>query len=543
VDVATQSGQNVTGLSFGSFQAVSISGVVFDDLAGDGLFNTGDTGQAGRTVFLDANGNGRFDTGEASVTSGADGSYQFTNLGPGTYQVLQVIPAGYLGTATPVAIQAASGVNRLDINLGTFKQFALRGQVFRDLQGDGVFQPGEPAFPGVGVRLLRYVNGVQVSSVDTISDAAGNYQFTGLIPGVYAVNLQGATLRQTTSAVLISGKSGTDVTGVNVGAFEPISISGRVFTDRDGNGNDNSGFDPGLGGAVVTLARDANGNGQYDPGLDPVGATATTGGDGRYTFSSVGPGTYVVAEGRIAGRLQTTPAGAYVVTATSGGNVFGRDFGNLAGVNQSYVYQLYRDLLGRTVDPAGLQTWSSQLDAGTPRNLVVQAIQGSLEYRTKLVNDTYFLLLGRRADPQGMQSGLNVLASLPLYIGAAPGLEQLKLRLLSSTEYFQNRGGNSNVGYVNALFQDILGRPADNFALVHFGGLLAGGLARASLARIVLESVEGTERLVNTLYQRYLHRAADRRGLDTFGFALRQGTREEDVVLAFVTSNEYVNGL
>jgi hypothetical protein len=177
------------------------------------------------------------------------------------------------------------------------------------------------------------------------------------------------------------------------------------------------------------------------------------------------------------------------------------------------------------------------------RTTVVQGIQGSLEYRTKLVNDTYLQYLGRRADPQGLQMGLSILAGTPLYVGAAPGLVQLRLRLLSSPEYFQNRGGNTNAGFVAALFQDVVGRPVDPANLARYLGQLAGGTPRASVASQVLTSVEGTEHTVDTYFRLYLRRPADRPALDGFGGALRRGTKEEDVIRAIVASAEYFGRL
>src|SRR5262249_47186767 len=77
----------------------SIRGTVWDDFNGDGSRAAGDTGLAGRTVYLDQNQNGQFDAGEASTTTAADGTYAFTGLAPGTYYVAEVLPSGWRQTA------------------------------------------------------------------------------------------------------------------------------------------------------------------------------------------------------------------------------------------------------------------------------------------------------------------------------------------------------------------------------------------------------------------------------------------------------------
>jgi Ca2+-binding RTX toxin-like protein len=71
-----------------------IVGMQFNDADGDGVQDIGESGIAGRTVFLDGNGNGQLNVGESSVVTDASGVYIFNSLLPGSYQVLPVIPAG-----------------------------------------------------------------------------------------------------------------------------------------------------------------------------------------------------------------------------------------------------------------------------------------------------------------------------------------------------------------------------------------------------------------------------------------------------------------
>jgi len=71
----------------------------------DGEWDEGEAGLAGWTIYLDSNDNEQLDGGEPSTTTDAYGHYAFTGLGPGSYSVREVIPAGWLqtypGASTP----------------------------------------------------------------------------------------------------------------------------------------------------------------------------------------------------------------------------------------------------------------------------------------------------------------------------------------------------------------------------------------------------------------------------------------------------------
>ena len=111
-DIVASSGTNITGVLFGNFQLVSISGIKFNDLNGNGVRDPGEPGLAGITVFLDTNNNGVLDPGEVSTTTDVNGNYTFANLAPGTYRVREVEPAGSMQTtANPADIVASSGTN------------------------------------------------------------------------------------------------------------------------------------------------------------------------------------------------------------------------------------------------------------------------------------------------------------------------------------------------------------------------------------------------------------------------------------------------
>jgi hypothetical protein len=206
---------------------------------------------------------------------------------------------------------------------------------------------------------------------------------------------------------------------------------------------------------------------------------------------------------------------------------------NAGDANHRYVAQLYQDLLGRNVDPSGLAFFGGLLDAGTQtRTQVVQAIQNSQERLIVVVNGTFQRLLKRPADAVGLNAFVTFLANG----GTAPQLEAV---LLGSDEYFQNRGGGTNNGYLSTLFQDILGRAIDSTGQTTFSQQLTNNVSRTMVAGEVLTSLEAEQDVVMSFYQRFLRRPADTGGLNIFTMALQQGAKEGDIILDLVISDEY----
>src|SRR5207248_6135177 len=125
-------------VNFGNFQQFSITGEVFGDTNGNGALNTGEPGLTGWTVFIDANGNGTPDPTEPKVTTGAGGTYTFSNLGPGTYTVKEVLQAGFLQTTPTSAVVAGqsgtnvTAANVAALNFGNYQAFTITGTVFDD---------------------------------------------------------------------------------------------------------------------------------------------------------------------------------------------------------------------------------------------------------------------------------------------------------------------------------------------------------------------------------------------------------------------------
>ncbi len=327
-------------------QLASISGFKFDDSNGDGDDENGsDPRVGGVTINLtgDTNGDGSTDVSFSAVTDPVDGSYSFANLVPGVYTVTELTPPGTVTTtgdsvtftvqegtqyvATATVISPPNQVVVAELAFGNFDTISISGTKFNDFDGDGNRDAGEPGLSGFTIFLDDNGNGqLDPGETNTVTGSDGSYVFFALGPGDYLLReVQQSGFRQTTpDPAPIMAISGNNVSSVDFGNFGTISISGTKFNDFDGDGNRDPS-EPGIPGFTIFL--DDNDNGQPDPGEQ---STVTTS-DGSYLFVSLGPGDYLVREVQQPGFVQTTPNPSSI-TALSGSNVSGVDFGNQSGL-------------------------------------------------------------------------------------------------------------------------------------------------------------------------------------------------------------------
>ncbi|HVK53000.1 MAG TPA: SdrD B-like domain-containing protein [Pseudoxanthomonas sp.] len=295
-----------------------------------------------------------------TTTTDASGAYLFSNLDPNTvYSLREPLPAGTyrnrpsaitpgtingaacLSGCTPATgvtgdaattdriqqIDLSSGVGAgegIDFNFGEEPSgSALSGRVWLDLNDNGLIDAGESGIAGVTVHLSGTDDGGVAVSLDTTTDANGNYLFGGLVPGTYAISepnqpegtLNGttvagnrggsATARQTlpsaiTGIVLALDQTGT---GYLFGEIGQGAISGRVYYDNNRNGVIDAD-ETGIAGVTILLS----GNDDLPPQVTPVapgnpptanaavGRSATSDASGNFQFLGLRPGTYALTQ-------------------------------------------------------------------------------------------------------------------------------------------------------------------------------------------------------------------------------------------------------
>jgi len=168
--------------------------------------------------------------------------------------------------------------------------------------------------------------------------------------------------------------------------------------------------------------------------------------------------------------------------------------------NKTFVTLLYKNVLGRTPDAAGLTNWTNALNAGMSRSDAVLGFSESAEDMEKskatvekglwLIDDQaaqiarlYHTTLSRLPDAGGLENWTAALKS-----GAA--LLQLSNGFIDSTEFQQKYGNLNNTAFVTLLYNNVLGRNPDNAGLVNWTNSLNAGNTRASVVVGFSESAE-----------------------------------------------------
>ena len=92
-------GQVIQNVNFGNERVdQSATGFKFNDLNGNGFPDAGEPRMAGVWIYIDLDGDQRLDLGEPATQTGSDGRYTLKFPGTGTYNIRELVDAGYVQT-------------------------------------------------------------------------------------------------------------------------------------------------------------------------------------------------------------------------------------------------------------------------------------------------------------------------------------------------------------------------------------------------------------------------------------------------------------
>ncbi len=200
--------------------AGTITGVIFEDVNGNGSGGIGEGPLAGWTVFLDTDRDGQLDVGELATTTNSGGIYTFNGVVPGAYRLQEIIPAGWIGVAPRFGSAditvTADQITRKDF--ASARPILISGSVFGDNNRDGLRNGADAGVPGQTV-FLDINNSTEVDAGDyvTTTNSNGGFTFAQLPPATYTLRvvtsgpLNIATTPRILTLTMISGQVLTDL--------------------------------------------------------------------------------------------------------------------------------------------------------------------------------------------------------------------------------------------------------------------------------------------------------------------------------------------
>jgi hypothetical protein len=356
---AAVSGSNLVGVS----EAFMLNGVSENDAIHD--FTD--------TQLYDDGTNGDANTGDGTYTNNAITIHYDPPTGPRTVRVSgETVDGSGLQHVTSVEVDGLTVVTQAPV----VSTNLISGTIFQDVNGNGVQDAGEPGIAEQTLYLDLDGSGqLKAGDPTAVTDANGNYQFTGLSAGTY-------TVRQVLSggALLSAPANGS----YQVTVMDGASVTGENFADVSTS-------------IAVRLT------------LPP-----------RSAFPAQGTATADYVEGlyrSILNRNADASGLAFWTSQLNSGALSRLQV--VQGIRQSVehftqeVTDFYYTLLGRAPDAAGLQSWVQNLENGLPEEQMAFAFLDSPEYLSKgdkyFVDQMYQSLLGRPFDAAGEANWLNAL--------------------------------------------------------------------------------------------------------------------------------------
>ena len=296
-----------------------------------------------------------------------------TNVGSTNAEEQRDSDATYAATGATLDFTMGTDEIYTHYDIGYVSAASVGNLVWNDENNNGRRDKNEAGIAGVTVRLLD-TGGTQVATTTSAPD--GSYQFKGLLPGTYVVEVAASNFASGGKLVGASSSTGkvgqlggpvegagtpdpdansmdnddngsavngavqckpvtlmgaTDNNTVDFGFFHPVNLNGRVFVDMNGNGR----VDPeDTAGVAKVRIRLAGPTGTY---------TTLTDANGNYSFANLPMAIYTVTENQPVGYRSST---ANMVTTPLTSGTTSINFGEARAAELRVGIQASQDTIG-----------------------------------------------------------------------------------------------------------------------------------------------------------------------------------------------------
>jgi hypothetical protein len=225
---------------------------------------------------------------------------------------------------------------------------------------------------------------------------------------------------------------------------------------------------------------------------------------------------------------------------------------------------MYNIALNRNPDPAGLKSWTTQLNNRQKTAAdIISAFFNSKEYQGRkktseqMVIDCYKAMLNRAPDAKGkadwakkLDTGMTINAVCKGIVGSQEFKNVCKTYGITPgtiTIKYARDENYDRTAFVYRLYQNCLGRTPDAAGLENWCKKLKSGTTGAQAVKGFFTSKEFTGRkisnrtFVDTVYRTMLGRTGDTNGLNSWTKQLNSGKTRINVINGFLFSGEFKN--
>jgi hypothetical protein len=353
----------------------------------------------------------------------------------------------------------------------------------------------------------------------------------GLLSGIGGFNSDDVlSFRDVPAATSASYANGAVTVYNGATAVARLAISGDfgspLGVQSDGHGGINVGVGLGNGGGLA--------NDLYASGLHSEYILARTGLGQLYLQDEIG--------GRDA--TATVSDGKYILFADGVGRF------DASGAAQE-VAHFYQAAFNRGADAPGLEFWTNRVESGIQTEQgVATGFTEAAEFRDTydgldnrgFVQQLYRNVLDREGEQAGVDSWLNLM-------GTGAGRDTVLYGFATSFENVKNNlsvSGDDEYGHAYRLYEAALNRAPEDFGLSFWYNHLQAGQSLTWVAQGFMNSDEYQQKsggldngsFIEQLYQNVLGRGSDATGFQNWNNALNSGASRADVLLGFADSLE-----
>ena len=239
---------------------------------------------AGYRVSATYTPTGRYDGVRMQRPAGADAA-----SGSEAYPIVYYPATTDARQATVLTVEPGTEIHGIDLQLVRVRGVRVRGRVTATASSGPA-----PLFQMVTLVPIGQRDAPAPGHDVLIRDPKGEFEFTGVMPGTYRLQVETAGFNEPNSNRMSARRTlevgVSDLEGIEMTPGRPASLSGRVIAPEDRK------LTPGL---IVML-------GPRDAGDTQGGGMAQVGADGAFTMSQVAPGEYDVLLGVTSGEGDDT---------------------------------------------------------------------------------------------------------------------------------------------------------------------------------------------------------------------------------------------